>query len=152
VESVSAEGIKRDLDQLAGIDAWQVVGGRGIRGLACRALGDGRWTRMFTIRYQRDSGASTEYEKRIASIEGEGGWLLPHLTIQAYSHWPAGGLKCACVVRTRDLFGFVKPRLDDGRDVWIDRTNHRGRGGASFVCVPWDGLAKAGIRTHEVPF
>lgn len=149
----------RDLDVLAGIDGYQRHTDKGLRGIASRVQPirspSAPWN-TFTIRYARDSGSLTEYDKRLAAIENtEAGWLYAHLTVQAYIETETRALLSAAVVRTRDLFLHLKtcdfednpPR---GSRCYIKRTGQRGLGGAVFVVAPWAHLKECGIRVGLV--
>jgi hypothetical protein len=88
---ISAEEVtdKRDfvrqLDILAGIDAWHIIDGYGMRGIASRVQEcDPSWD-TFTIRWDRSNGIETERHKRLRAIHNKAeGLLLPHITVQAY--------------------------------------------------------------------
>ena len=86
VESVSANGFDKQLDTLAGIDAWNVHPARGhIFGLASRAQPcpyPSLPANTFTIRMKRHSGSLTEYAKRIDAINV--GALYPTWTVHGY--------------------------------------------------------------------
>ena len=84
VESVTDRSMAQMLDQYSGIDAWHVTGNKQMRGISSRVqFGPKNWD-SFTVRYARDSGAATEYEKRKRDIESAGGYLYPQITVQAY--------------------------------------------------------------------
>lgn len=110
VESASTSGFDSNLDIQAGIDAWQVHQELGIRGIASRVQwGDKAWN-TFTVRKSRASGVKTEYEKRLAAITGSGGWLYPHLTVQAYvsKRGGTGRLLSVGVIETAELFTYLE--------------------------------------------
>jgi hypothetical protein len=87
VEDVSAAEFVRELDVLAGIDAWQILSDNGagdvMRGIASRVQWGHDWS-TFTVRRSVPSGRPTEYDKRSAALCGDRGYLCPHLTVQAY--------------------------------------------------------------------
>lgn len=152
VEAVAPGELQRDLDMLAGIDAWHISDGRTLmRGIASRV----QWIhpdrgpyRSFTIRMERPNGSRTEFEKRCEAIDrADEGWLLPHLTVQAYVQEPRrlGELISAGVVKTRDLYEFARDRID-GRP-----TRRNPQDGVLFTPWWWDELKEAGIRVAEVP-
>jgi hypothetical protein len=97
--------LARILDSMAGIDGWQ-IGTCGVRGIASRIQVGKNW-RSFTIRLSVNSGARTEYEKRLAAIESCDGWMYPALTIQAYSQSRAGPIIEAGIAYTRDVIGYI---------------------------------------------
>jgi hypothetical protein len=70
VESPMAEGLLRDFDTLAGIDAWHIEDDGIVRGIASRVqVGDNDW-RTFTVRSRRANGEKTEFEKRMKAYKG----------------------------------------------------------------------------------
>ena len=85
VEGTTVSHLVTTLDQLAGIDAWHVKYGQGVRGLASRiqfiASGDSAWP-TFTIRAWRASGIATELQKRREAIADD--HLYPYWVTQAY--------------------------------------------------------------------
>lgn len=106
IESETAKGLTQKLDIHAGIDAWQIIKDDSIvRGVASRIQwGDKDWS-SFTIRKSRDSGAKTEFRKRLEAIRGDRGAVYPHLTVQAYvSKRRTGDLVSVAIVKTEDLF------------------------------------------------
>lgn len=107
VEGVTDSRMASLLDQLAGIDAWQVVDGEGVRGIASRVQ-FGASYRSFTIRRNRvHSTRETEWQKRRRSHKNQdAGWLYPTLTVQAYISRD-GKLLYACMARTSELFAFA---------------------------------------------
>ena len=111
VEIIDDNEIARELDILCGIDIWQTIDGAGARGIASRVQnnnneqyrGRSNW-RTFTIRYKRNTGAKTEYEKRMEAIM-TGRFIYPYLTCQAYFDF--GELVGCGVARTVDVFDAV---------------------------------------------
>lgn len=162
VEAVTASGMAKDLDVLAGIDAWHIVQAEGkMRGIASRVQPMPGF-RTFTIRYRRSSGASTEWEKRLRAMDKPGeGWLLPHLWCHAYrTSEPVSQsrLTGAALIRTRDLFEYARSRLPDAMtrynagesrrgDLYIERTRSDGN---LFIVVRWDALKVAGISPFRI--
>ena len=156
VEEVAHQGFNKQLDALAGIDAWHIKHNYGIRGIASRVqwmdTTNPRHKRFdtFSIRTKRPSGAETEFAKRMRIIsDPDGGFLLPEFTVQAYMSEPkrAGELLSVSAVRTRSLYlyadllmsGFIDD-ADYGKD-W--GRNTAGNGGQEFVWISWDHLAQA---------
>jgi hypothetical protein len=148
VESVADAGMTKDLDTLAGIDAWQMLRSDCcMRGIASRVQPDKDWS-TFTIRYSRATGAETEFKKRLRAIRD--GMLYPALTIQGYVGREKASLLSAAVIRTADLFRFVEEHIEESawqkpprmRTVGVDRNK--------FVAVPWAELQSAGINVGIV--
>jgi hypothetical protein len=146
VESVTATGVAKDLDILAGIDGWQICRGKGfMRGIAARVQPDGKSWDSFTIRFHRNSGAETEYAKRSRAIsQPDQGWLYPAITVQAYTSADSQRLISAGVVKTRDLYGYVASNLDFALSWPVRKRNkvlyRQETGNAMFLVVPWEGL------------
>lgn len=153
VETVTKEEMRKHLDRLAGIDAWQICGGRGgMRGIASRVQRikhGAKCYNTFTIRYAIASGRETEWDKRLRAIEqADEGWLSPYWTCQAYISEETQGkpvclLACA-VVRTRDLIGYAKAGLEheDRAKVYTQTNRYDGN---EFLVVNWHGLESAGL-------
>lgn len=149
----------RDLDIFAGIDGYQRHIDKGLRGIASRVQPIWPLRRpwnTFTIRYARDSGTLTEYEKRLTAIESTGnGWLYAHLTVQAYIRTGTAALLSVAVVKTCDLFLHLKTcdfehNPSRGSQCYLDRTGLHGAGGAVFVVAPWAHLKICGIKLKVI--
>lgn len=108
VETVTKNQFAGYLDTYSGIDLWQIINGKGIRGIASRIQwGDTNW-KSFTIRYKMPSGCETEYQKRTRALENKE-WLFPVYTCQAYITMPRreGSLLSCAVAKTEDIFGVL---------------------------------------------
>lgn len=150
VEAEANEGLKNDLDVLAGIDGFQMVRESGrMRGIASRIQSmekakTNRPYNSFTLRLERASGTKTEVEKRLEAIAGKDrGWLFPHLTVQAYvSAWD-GDLLSAAVVKTEDLFAYLK--------VWRHEVKTQyAPDGNKFLACYWSCMRRRGVRVAIV--
>jgi len=144
VESVVAANFQKDLDTMSGIDAWQVIRDSSVmRGLATRVQWGEKCWRTFTIRKSRFSGARTEYEKRCYAINNlNRGFLIPHLTIQAYvTKRRTGELLEAAVVETEELFRYLMDGLAGQRPA---------PDGNIFFYVEWDKYRQSGLKLHTV--
>ncbi len=96
--------IPKWLDQCAGIDMIGKENGQLIT-IASRIQWDINY-KTFTIRFQRTSGAKTEFGKRIEAIEK--GYEYPIYQMQAYMNKePLKLLDCA-LIKTNELYGFIK--------------------------------------------
>lgn len=154
VESVTATGFARQLDLLAGIDAWQVnVAQSVMRGLASRIQWGPKPYNTFTIRYRRESGGKTEFSKRLSAIRDQDA-LFPHYTVQAYiTHRRYGQLLSAAAISTRDLYEIAAQVEQEHTDYphsfvfspdsdWaFSRTSN-----AIFLWIKWDYLRDCGAR------
>lgn len=144
VEAVESPEMERHLDQLAGIDAWQICDGTGMRGIASRVQRDKSnkaWD-TFTIRYSRPTGAETEWTKRLRAVANiREGWLFPHLTVQAYISADWSRVLSAAVVRTCDLWLHNPEKCaKEKRGCSINTKNPE-----HFLFSPWKHLTKSGV-------
>lgn len=142
VEADATSELAHSLDVEAGIDMWFVRDGTGIRGVANRVQWSDRYWRTFTVRMSRESGASTEYEKRVHAMQHE--WLYPVLTMQSYITEDRQRLLGFGVMRTRDLMKFVRDGVGYER-----QTGAAQIGQATFWVVPWDTVAEVGVQFYE---
>lgn len=148
VETVTESGFARDLDTLAGVDAWQVSRPDGMRPIASRVqqseltMGGYRPWNTFTIRYTRPSGSLTEFHKRLTSIRD--GFLHPHLTVQAYlDTFASARLLSVAVVDTASLYAVAASWVEqhgDEPDLWKWRDGCKVKnvtGGSTMLVVDW---------------
>ena len=135
-----ANEVCRVLDMQCGIDylLYSKYSGQ-VYGLASRVQ-YGRNYRTFTVRKERESGAKTEYKKRIDASTYGG--LSPQYTMQAYVK--DGEINGLAVVKTEDLLNFIEKGLaDEGR------TGANKDGQATFYICGWDKLRDAGYAVKE---
>lgn len=156
VEAVSDHEFAKELDVLAGIDAWHIIKKRNcVRALASRVQWTNRPYDTFTIRYKRDSGTITEYTKRLdAFLNKDKGYLYPHVTIQAYVSTPRrnGLFLSAGACQTERMFSLIEdnilghrgmvPRFEKTGYQWGTRRTDN----ATFIVASWDWLAKNGVQ------
>jgi hypothetical protein len=133
------------LDSAAGIDYWH-VSDVGVRGVASRIQRGDAWD-TFTIRWQRCTGARTEFEKRIRSIDGaDNGWVYPYITSHAYV---GGGVRVG-VAKTKPLYAAVRAEYAEDRIGWQPSSSmwfqRAASGGQTFLAVRWSWLAEHGVR------
>ncbi len=153
VEAVTATSFARDLDLLAGIDAWHIRRADGLmRGIAARVQFDCDF-RTFTIRYSRASGADTEFDKRLRAMREYGDWLWPAVTVQAYVRESPPTLLSAASIRTADLFSLAQALIDKpdeaGRGVgWGLRPAYDQNW---FLWIGWDYLTDLGLSLWRKP-
>lgn len=99
----------KELDRISGIDLVSIFEGQ-IRGIASRCQWGNDW-QTFTIRKERYTGSTTEYEKRIAAIAGNG--MYPMLTLQMYfDHRSTNNLLSFGIMKTVDLYNLIETRPD----------------------------------------
>jgi hypothetical protein len=147
----------RDLDTLAGVDAWHMWRSGGcMRGVALRIQPvDGRPWNTFTIRESRANGCKTELEKRLYAIaHRDGGWLMPAITAQAYTDKTTGAPLRVAVCKTEPLYGFVADNMpepktfgDMSAPVWRKRVYD----GNTLLAVKWSTLINAGVAVRVWP-
>lgn len=87
-----------------------------------------------TVRLERDSGAVTEFRKRLIAIENE--YEFPVYTIQSYvSDRENGTLLSLAIAKTKDLILFIK-KGKSGYHYDINKVDKNGR--ALFYYVKWE--------------
>jgi len=136
------------LDMFAGIDAWQVYeNDKAMRGIASRVQYDNGKTAYpydtFSIRKSRPH-SQTEYEKRLAAILSDRGFVYPHLTVQAYLDAMKQCIVSVAVCRTKDLFLYV-----DMMGVSSFREIPNTDGSSTFIAVKWSQLVSDGVRVKH---
>lgn len=137
VEDVTSPGFARELDLLAGIDAWQIINEQRMRGLASRVqFGSTDWA-TFTVRTSLPSGQDTELQKRLTWLRSTDGTLGPHLTCQAYVD--NGRLVSAAIAETKHIIRIA----NIGVPVGLAR-ERRNPDGNRFVAVEWTTLIDLG--------
>jgi len=144
VEGTTDHAFARALDLLAGIDGFQIVDGRGIRGIASRVQYRNSPYSSFTIRTRPSGGGETEFDKRVRALEDrQGAWLLPKFTVQAYvSRRRTGDLLYVCMVDTADLFRFILEHPD-----YVDQ--RRNSDASEFMIVWCEDLSSSGSHVWE---
>jgi len=125
------------IDMKAGIDAWVCYDSH-VRGLASR-IQIGKSYETFTIRCERESGALTEYTKRLNAIFY--GHLYPHYTMQAYIN--NDELVSLAICHTKDLF----LKIISGK-CSQNRTGGDQIGQAFFYVVDWLDFDGGDIRIY----
>lgn len=111
VESVTAEGFTKILDTLSGIDAWQVIDGQGVRGIASRVQRNNDDWGTFTIRLKTQRGsAETEFAKiERLTKRCKLGFLHAGLVVQAYLK-PNVRMRrdpCTYIMRAQEFYPLV---------------------------------------------
>jgi hypothetical protein len=144
VEVASEMAFARLLDVQAGIDAWQLVEGQGVQGIASRIQYGAVW-KSFTVRERRASGGETELAKRLRALKDvDGHWALPAWTVQAYVEEPrVGDLLYVCMTRTPDLYSYVESKLHE-----LERRRNPDDGN-EFIVVWANDLQQAGAEVWE---
>jgi len=115
VEGVTESNFAKNLDVIAGIDAWQIFSNENnmkcMRGIASRV----QWYRdkwknyypfnTFTIRHDLMSGNDTEYDKRLYALNNNNEYILfPAVTIQSYLSEAGLPIFSIGVIFTKELF------------------------------------------------
>lgn len=114
-----------------------------VYGIASRVQYGTNW-RTFTIRYQRDSGVKTEFEKRLNAIVNGG--IYPQLTTQAYI--ADGKVAGLAIIMTKDLYHYVCKYRNEVRE---QRTGWEQNGLADFLVCDWDKIKAHGIKIRIYP-
>lgn len=154
VESVTAEEMARDLDMVAGIDAW-LVQRKGITGLASRIQwGETAWN-TFTIREYRVTGAETELAKRLRALRSDGEYIYPYWTCQAYISQRPRRDKDGKIIDggQRQLLSVALGKMADVCTMITHGQCERrlAPGGNTFAVVEWQKMKELGFPIHMWP-
>lgn len=96
--------------------------------------------RTFTVRKERESGALTEFNKRVQAISI--GAIYPHYTMQSYIvNDNVAGL---AIIKTSDLMDFIKQGYAVQRCTNADKI-----GQAWFFVCKWDSIKQYGYKVFE---
>lgn len=149
VESVTAQGIAKSLDVLSGIDAWQIIGSVGIRGIASRVQWGTKDWGTFTVRYSRPNGTKTEWHKiqEVANLT-ERGFIRCHLVVQAYLYGKRGercDLIAAHIIQAPDLYRLCQNNLEG--EAWYKK---QVEGGEEMAVFKVDKLRAHGARVKTI--
>jgi hypothetical protein len=136
VETILDAELAKALDIYAGIDAWQICPGLGVRGIASRVQ-YGHCFETFTLRSKHTSGKATEIHKRYTAwINSDEGWLSPYFTVQAYLTAPGGELLDVGVIKTASLIEYIV-------NGYPAKTRTNSYDGNEFVFVAWKDIAQS---------
>jgi hypothetical protein len=139
VEREPKHALSRDLDAVAGIDAYQRTT-LALRGIAFRVQW-GENHRTFTVRESRPNGSTTEYRKRLFAIRyREQGYLYPFWSIHAYLDKPGGNLLAVAVAKTSELYLYVERQERQGPPL---PRSQAGKGREGFLIVDWQQYRRA---------
>jgi len=152
VETVTDSKFTYQLDILAGIDAWQILQKKGIRGIASRVqwVTKNKWDKKpwksFTQRASRTSGAKTELYKRLNAIKTKEGWLYPEYVVHSYStQRRTGDLLYICMVRIIGLYSYIDYRIrNNSLELLTNPVD-----GNLFTPIWVEDLQNFGIRVYE---
>lgn len=154
VEGIKDDDFKKKLDMYAGIDAWQIQPSKSrMRGIASRVQKirhGGKPYNSFTVRYERSSGAATEYVKRLAALHDPvDGWAFPAITVQSYVDEQSGELLAAGGIKTQYLLDYIV----NSDEVSYEESRYRGysiktnpQDGNKYIVVFWQALENAGVK------
>lgn len=139
----SGGDVGSDFDREAGIDWYQVVRERPLRGIASRVQWKIRpghpkpawfgppWN-TFSIREKTAFGNHwTELAKRLDALDGGG--LMPSLVVQAYLEQFGGAIQSIGVVNARSLYEYVRDCHVAGREFDLRENTD----GSRFIAVPF---------------
>lgn len=134
------DGISRELDMRAGVDAWWYDESR-VRAVSLRIQPQSVVWRTFTIRAHKRNGAMTELQKYRRAIDEE--LLYPHWHVQAYLDARAERVTAIGAARLRDIMAMI----DDG--CYYERRNTQD--GTVFYVINWDKMHERGLHVAIWP-
>lgn len=138
IEGKTDDELAEMFDQCASIDIIR-QSEKGLEGVASRIQFGHNW-RTFTVRFKRDSGAHTEYEKLVYAYKNR--LMCPKFTYQAYIENDA--LSGLAVVETASLLDYIEKHKPKVRHTGADQS-----GQASFYICPWDDIRTKGYKILE---
>ena len=138
IEGKTDNELAEMFDQCASIDIIR-QSEKGLEGVASRIQFGHNW-RTFTVRYKRDSGSRTEYEKLVYAYKNR--LMCPKFTYQAYIENDA--LSGLAVVETASLLDYIEKHKPKVRHTGADQN-----GQASFYICPWDDIRTKGYKILE---
>jgi len=103
----SSHPVLQMFDKYSGIDAIQITKDNQLRTIAIRVQFGTAWD-TFTIRFERHTGAETEYKKRIDAIQNEK--LYPNLTLQCYLSDDFKEILSCGIIYTKALYRQIQER------------------------------------------
>lgn len=135
MEASQDKELRTLFDVASGVDAWQIVDGGGMYGVASRVQPSGHDWSTFTVRLSRKSGARTEWAKLREAVYSKDGRLYPQWFVQAYMSKDNARLIACAAVKTAELVSHIDWFCQDGRDT-------RETYNAKFWMVGWDKPAR----------
>ena len=155
VESVTTQDFAQELDLVAGIDAWQVIGQPvpSVRGIASRVQWGTPYD-SFSVRLSSRFGEPTEFQKRLYALQNQSsGFIYPHITVQAYLDFRHGNLISAAAIETARLIGAAALLVENRERLQHPRPEFYGfidnPDGTSFVYLRWQYLMYKGAMFAE---
>jgi len=131
--------ICKKLDLTCGIDymlEWIRDGKSTMYGVGCRVqwvdLPKEKLWNTFTIRIHRDSGAETEFEKRVRAINSKA--IYPTLTLHIYMNKNTGNVESFAIAKTEEITKYI---LTQTQGIEHKHTGSNQIGQASFIAVDW---------------
>jgi hypothetical protein len=139
----SQEEICLMLDRTCGIDYFQIYPKTGlIWGIGSRFQKTyGKPFNTFTVRRSRESGAETEFIKRLYAIKHN--CIYPQLTMQGYYSDKTGEILSLAIAKTKDIMQYI---LDNKQNIKVQYTHEDKIGQASFFIVNWQDFMKQGYK------
>jgi hypothetical protein len=120
-------------DTAGGVDAWQVLEGGAIYGVASRVQPSGIDFSTFTVRLSRDTASRTEWQKLYEAVTAGDGRVYPRWFVQAYMDKQSTSVISVAAIHTDELVMFIKENCHVLRDVGYCVN-------ARFWKVSWDRL------------
>lgn len=141
----NADGLRKRLDVLAGIDGYQYWS-LGMRGIAARVQQEPNF-RTFSIREKRPEGTKTELERRLYTLKNKDkGCLSSYWTLQAYTTEGYNDLLSVGLAKTEELYRYIERYEASGKRFPRRRARN---GGEQFLYVDWDLYKRSGYYFFE---
>ena len=143
VEGNATDHMRKMLDMHSGIDAFLVLPGIGVRGIANRVRYGNRYRRTFTISAP-DSNANhpSAYEKRVTAKQQD--YIMPYYMVTAFFDEREGDLLRVGMCEVKDLIDQISHGTE-GRD-YVLKTPRRKR---NFYSVEWNMMSPSEVQVRE---
>jgi len=104
-------------DTAGGVDAWQIIEGGAIYGVASRVQPSGIDFGTFTVRLGRVTASRTEWQKLYEAVTAGDGRVYPRWFLQAYMDKQSTSVISVAAIHTDELITFIKENCHPLRDV-----------------------------------
>lgn len=126
------EEVCQVLDKTCGIDYLALTHNGQSFGVAwrCQWVEENKEYNTFTMRKSRDTGASTEYEKRLKAIQDKA--VYPHYVVQTFADKTTNEILSLALTTTESLLDYIAKEKPT-----VKHTGKAQTGQASFFVIDW---------------
>ncbi|AGM12001.1 hypothetical protein DNAM5_144 [Haloarcula californiae tailed virus 1] len=143
VEGNATDRMRKMLDMHAGVDAFVVRPGIGVRGIANRVRYGNRYRRTFTISApDENANHPSAFEKRVTAVQSD--YVMPYWMVTAFFDERGGELLRVGMCKVKDLISQISHGTK-GRD-YVLKTP---RGRRNFYSVEWNMMSPDDVQIRE---